>query len=122
MPSKAISKRKITNPSNRNDLIKKLGGVFDEILKKPETNTFFNMMRASNGEYNFDLDMLLENGPAKEGSQIAENEEVSDVVKRSVKTNGGKSSKFKLPEMKRLEGLLSLGPKDFGFDQKNGTL
>ena len=103
---------------SKSDLVKKLSSVFDEMMRKPETNQLFNLIRGNTGEYNFDLDMLIENGGARGGSDLpVENEEVSDVVKRSVKDE--KSMTLALPGMKSLEKILDLIPKDFGLNQMN---
>ena len=97
-------RNEIPNPQNnlkQADIMAKLGSVFNELLKKPEVDQFFNMFKASNGEYNFDMKMLLENGKIQENLDNEENaknqaDNTIDILKkRSVEDKEPKSLELK---------------------------
>ncbi len=83
------SKRDDTDRTQKQkELVEKLGGLVTDLLKRPETSQFLNMFKDNNGEYNFDLSMLLENGniissdEKEEGKEIV-TEGTGEIVKRS---------------------------------------
>ncbi len=75
--------------SKQKEIVERLGGLVTDLLKRPETNEFLSLFKDSNGEYNFDLNMLFENGnimgstddKAEEREAVAEG--TGEVVKRS---------------------------------------
>lgn len=72
--------------TKQNEIIHKLDGIFKDLLKKPEFNKLFGIFgKTINGEYNFDMDMLLENGDHLVSSADKDVDELIERSKKSLK-------------------------------------
>lgn len=70
--------------TKQNEIIHKLDDIFKDLLKKPEFNKLFGIFgKTINGEYNFDMDMLLENGDHLVSSA---DKDVGESIERSKKS------------------------------------
>lgn len=63
----------------KNQMTDKLGELVEGLLKKPEMNSLLDMFKGNSGAYNFDLNMLLENG---EVTDDGNNEKKENVLKK----------------------------------------
>ncbi len=106
--------------SKQKEIVERLGGLVTDLLKRPETNEFLSMFKDSNGEYNFDLNMLFENGnilgstddKAEEKEAVAEG--TGEVVKRSEEIEAKGAGKGNAGGMQGLGDYMKFIPGGMG--------
>ncbi len=92
--NKSNYKNFLNKRTKQNKIVDEFDDIFRDLLKKPELNKLYGLFgKTVNGAYNFDMDMLLENGNNLNSSVYKKDDKIMQRTKRSVKNFSGKNKK-----------------------------